>query len=221
MRKERTKTLVAMAIILGSLAFIYFAMVPRPPSVEGRPFEGIGQIAAEQAQRLVGNGGQIMLILRDTSVFKNPATDFQSEAFFQTLRKYKLSVSITNLVKEDPLRIMRVPRGDYVELLRKGTDKDVIVSLMGPPILTDLDKSKLKEKGPRVVAVCTGSIPQQVNLRDLFAQGLLHAAILSRPNPETKPPKINKLQAWFDNYYLLITEANLNDLPQQNEKAGF
>ena len=54
---------------------------------------------------------------------------------YEGLRKAKLTLATTNLIKFDPLRLVRMPSGEFVQLLRQHSEGDVIVSLLGPPVL--------------------------------------------------------------------------------------
>jgi hypothetical protein len=132
-----------------------------------------------------------------------------------------LPVISTNRLKIDPLSATRVPLGDYVDLFTKLTEKDVIVSFMGPPMLTTPDdRKKFPDKGPKVVALCLDPIPKQVNLKSLFAEELLHSAIISRPAPDVALPKGGNPRAWFDHFYQVLTRTNLNELPISTEIAS-
>lgn len=215
MQKDTIKTLGATLVILGAVCFLYVAMTPWFPRFNRKPFEALGQTAAEEAQKLTGNGGRVVLISRDTTVFPNPHLACIQAAFLNSLQKARISVLATNLLKEDPLRPARVPPNDFMELLSKLTEKDVIVSFLGPPLLTAEQRKKLPEKGAKVMALCTGELPRQVNLKELFTDNLLHAAIISRANPEVILPKNGNLRTWFDHFYQVVTPANLNDLPAE------
>ena len=105
-----------------------------------------------------------------------------------------------------------MPPGDFYELLRRGRDNDVIVSFLGPPVLTDEQVAKLGEKRPRILAVCSGAMPAQVDLRRIFDQKLLLAAVLSLPNPRLQAAADSRRNA-FDEMFKLITLANLSELP--------
>jgi hypothetical protein len=213
MQAEKIKTILASLVILAAVAFIYFSMTPRPPSVESNPHEALGQAVAKEAVNLLGSGGRVTLVVRDTRVFPNPATDYQVAAFRETLRKAKVSIAATNLIKLDPLRLPRVAPGDFLEIIKRTQEGDVIASFLGPPVISAKEKAQLGDKRPRIVAVCTGPMPRQINLQELFAQNLLHAAVISLPSPDPALPKTENLQIWFDHFFQLVTPANLNDLP--------
>src|SRR6185369_9875345 len=136
MRTEKIKVIAASVSILAALVFLFFSLREAPPKVDLRPDRGLGQVLAEQAIKLLGSGGRLSLITLDTSIVRNPALESQLKAFHQALQKANLAVTTTNAIKLDPLRLMRVPPGDFLEIMRKKTDSDVIVSLLGPPLLT-------------------------------------------------------------------------------------
>jgi hypothetical protein len=80
-------------------------------------------------------------------------------------------------------------------------------------MLTPAQCAQLGENKPAVVAFCTGSLPTLVDLRSLFEQGVLQAAVVDRPANRASGPGRANLRACFDQSYLVITAANLADLP--------
>ena len=210
---QKVKIYVAVPLLLVAAVLLFFQFSPPMPQVEARPHEAIGAVLAEEAMRLAGSGGRITLIAPDPAVFRYPGAEVQLAAFHKALRTAKVTLAATNLIKLDPLRPPRVPPGDFAEILRKLSDADVIVSLMGPPLLTAEHKKRLGEKRPRVLAVCSGDLPLQVDLKELFADNLLHTAIVSRFSPGRTPPDNGSAQDWFAHYYQVITAKNVSELP--------
>jgi len=213
MQTEKIKTIAAITIILGAVAFLYFSLREAPPEVDPRPQEALGQVLAEEAGKLLGSGGRLTLITRGPARFEKSASEFQMKGFEQALHKSNLNLAATNVFKVDPLRLLRVPPGDFLEVLKKQSENDVIVSLLGPPVLTSEQRARLSEKRARVVAVCSGGMPRQVNLRALFDQNLLHVAILSRAQTAPNLTAPNNLREWFDHFYQVVTRTNISDLP--------
>jgi hypothetical protein len=213
MRKEKVKTIAATLTSLGALLFLYVAVYGTAPKVDPRPHLALGQALAEEAGKLLGNGGRITVIARSTDVFQNPAADIQMKGFYRSIKKAKLPLAATNVVSLNPITLVRVPPGNAYEVLRKQSEGDVVVSFLGPPVVSREQWPKLAKAQPRIVAVCSGAMPWQMNLKELFDQNLLHVAVISRPSPAARAPKSGVLRIWFDHFYQVITPANLSDLP--------
>jgi len=142
-------------------------------------------------------------------VFKNPASDIQLAAFYKVLSKANATVGRSQLLQLDPLRPLRVPSGDFLELIKSSSKESVIVSFMGPPLLEDSERAQLTEVKPSIVAFCSGRLAQNVDLRSLFEQGLLKAAVVTRRNPAVQSFKHRDMRQCFGQSYLLITSENL------------
>ena len=212
MGNNKVTVVVASLTILGALSFLYFSQHGLPPRVDPRPHQALGQTVAEEALKLLRPGGRIILITRDTVTFRNPAVDAQMKSFHRTLHKAGTSVAVTNLVKLDPLRLVSVPPGDFFQILKKASEADVVVSFLGPPALSPEQLAKLEEKKPKVIAVCTGSVPSQVDLKRIFEDKLLQAAVISRKIVTAGAPATDNPQGWFDHLYALVTPATVSDL---------
>ena len=161
---------------------------------------------ALQAVRLLKPGGQIIIITRDTAAFKNPAADIQLATFKKELRKTHAAIGSVHAIQVDPLKPVQAPAGDFFELIRQTASQNVIVSFMGPPLLSETQARQLGGVKPGIVAFCSGSLPDQIDLRAFFEQGLLGAAVVSRRNPLASQPK--DLQGWFDRYFVAVTTAD-------------
>lgn len=208
---RRTKTLIGAAGI-GAALLIYLSIhIYLPPAFNPKPHEAAGRALAEAALGSL-NGGSITVITRDTATFKNPAADVQMASFKQTLSRARVSVASIHTLQVDPLRPVEVPAGDFYELIRNSPPGSVIVSLMGPPLLTEPQRIALGKIRPGIVAFCSGNLPDRVDLQVLFGQGLLKAAIVSRPNPLPRASKPKDFRGWFDQSFVAVTSTNLEAL---------
>jgi hypothetical protein len=212
MRASQAKIVFSSLAIVASLAFLSIRYYQPLPKIEPRPHLAIGEALAEQTTKLVGSGGHVTLIAPDTKTFRFPGAEVQLKAFHRALHKANIQVVATNVIKLDPLRVPRVPAGDFAEILRKQSDADVVVSLLGPAALSAEQKARVGARRPKVIAICSGDMPRQINLKPIFADNLLHAAIVSRPRPGPAPVTDN-LTPWFDNYFQWITPQNVSELP--------
>jgi hypothetical protein len=212
MRESKVIGTISGLTAFAACAAIYFSTKGGTgPSFDATPHEATGLVIAQQALSLLKPGGQISIIARDTRAFKNPASDTQLASFQKALRNAGASIRTTLMLQVDPLRPVQVPASDFFELIRSSTPGSVIVSFMGPPLLTDAQRAQLGEIKPSIIAFCSGTIPELVDLRALFDQGLLHAAILAKHNKPAASP--GDLRKCFDSSFVAITSANLTDLP--------
>lgn len=212
MRDNKVIQALAGLVTLGSVvAIVIVSRGGFAPGLEPHPHQAAGWAVARQALSLLKPGGQVMVITRDTTEFKNPATDFQLASFKQEMKRARVSISAVQLLQTDALRPMEVPAADFMDWINKSPAGSVIVSFMGPPVLTASQRKQLGEIKSAIVAFCPGSWPDRVNLKSLFDQGLLQSAIVSRRTPPSsaKPPS---LQAWFDRSFTVVTAANVADV---------
>lgn len=210
MRNHKAVGVAAVLTTVGALAVLYLSSHELPPDFDSRPHEAAGWGLAQQALRLVQPGGQITLITRDTADFRQPAVEVQLRSFTAALRQAHVKIAETRAIEVDPLRLVEVPSGDFLELIRKTPAGSVIVSLMGPPLLNDQEREQLGQVKPRIVAFCPGSLPAQIDLRTLFNQRLLDVAVVSRRDPA--PSKPSGRQEWFAARFLTVTVTNVAHL---------
>jgi hypothetical protein len=211
MAQKKVTLTLAFLTIVGAGLVLFFTFYPRLPRLNTAPHEGLGQAVAQEAIKLLGSGGRVVLIARDTATFVNPATDAQLNSFVRTLKRSGARIGATNLIKLDPLRVMSVPPGDFFQILKKGSDADVVVSFLGPPILSDEQAGKLGNRAPKVVAVCSEGIPSEANLKRLFEQKMLQTAMISRRTFAASPPASSRPQNWFDYLFEVVTPANFSE----------
>ena len=159
-----------------------------------------------------GGGGRIVLIDRDPRLFQDPATAAHLRAFHETLAKSGQRAALTNFIKIDPNRLMAVPPGDFFELLRRTKSNDIVISFLGPPMLTGEQVQLLKDGQARVLAFCPGNVPQQSNLARLFAMNAVHAAIVDQAHPVTPAAKGESPRAAFDRLYRVVTPETAGEL---------
>lgn len=206
MRDSKVIGGLAGLVILGSVVGVVFELgAGLGPRLDSRPHEAAGWGMAQQTLRLLKPGGQVIVLKRDTSVFKNPATDIQLASFKKALQASHVAIATVHSFQVDALRPVEVPPGDFLEIIRKTPPTDVIVSFMGPPVLSENQRSRLGEAKPGIVAFCSGSLPERVDLAALCGQGLLQAAVISRRADGTAGSRPSSLQGWFDQSFSVIT----------------
>lgn len=195
----------AFMVTLAALAWLYLSVYPRPPSPPLAPHRAVGELLGAQALQGLAPGARVFVLARDTSQFSVPVADAQLQGCLATLAKGGVKSPTLRRLRVDPLRIVGVPPGDFFELLKKNQPSDVIISFLGPPQISAEQLARLGDNRPRVLALCSGAMPQQVNLKALFDEKLLHAAAIHRLDAAAAGGS----QPMFK----LITLANLAELP--------
>jgi len=181
MKRERAKLLGSILALLVAGAAVWRSLHEGAPSLPSAIHRDVGRTLAAEAGKLLRPGGRVVVIYRDTESFPQPAFDFALAALKGALKEAGLPAPITRAIQLDPLRPLQVPPGDFLELIRKAGVADVIISLMGPPFLSDEQRASIGTVKPRMVAFWPGTIAEYANLKPLFEQHLLSAAIIHRP----------------------------------------
>lgn len=209
MGNKKIVGIVAALVIVAATGSLWVSLVGFPPRVDLRPHEALGEVLAQEALKQLGSGGRVFLMQRDIALYPNPAAAAQVRAFQRALRRAGVAVAGTNVVKIDPLRLVGAPPAEFFQLLKKASEADVIVSFLGPPVLNADQLARLSGKTPKVIAVCSGAMPNQVNLKRAYEAKLLHTAVLSRVEVSGNSPSGVNAQAWFDHYFMLATSATM------------
>ena len=154
-----------------------------PPKVDSKLYTEIGTVLARQALELLPAGGEIVAIARETETYPQPAMEISLKEFQKQARSAGVNVTVKS-IQLDPLRSVEVPPGDFFEVIRRAKANQVIVSLLGPPVLEPAQRSKLQQGRPKIVALCTGNLAEQSDLNEMFRSGLLHAAVVRKESPK-------------------------------------
>jgi hypothetical protein len=211
MRNSPPINAAAGLAVVGAAVMVFLAANDLPPSTARALHAAIGQAIARETLSQIKPGAGVVAIVRDTSAFRHPQSDFQFRAFADVLRAAGSPLVATQSLQVDPLRNIEVPSGDFYELIRKAPPGTAIVSFMGPPLLSDEQRGRLGEIRSRIVAFCPGAIPARVDLRSLFDNGLLHAAVVEQ-EPTAAPPTQGgrdnsshlKPADWFAAHYRIL-----------------
>ncbi len=220
MRKNKLITAVAAAVMLGSWLVLYLVFRIHPP-FDPIPHQALGEVIADETKKLVGPGGGVYLFLRDPDLFESPAVEAQQRALCRGLEKAGIKVNATNYIKLDPLRVASIPAGDYPLLIKRATEKDVVVSLLGLPGESRDPSTKTvvgDPAGPKVVALCTGPVPSQIDLPKAFQNGVVHVAVVDR-FAAMRGPKGDGPRQVFDSLYQVVTASDVGPWAETRKGA--
>jgi hypothetical protein len=203
----------AVLVSVGAGAALYLSTQGGwPPRLNPTLPQTVGQELAKLALQAAQPKSPITVITRNTTAYPNPALDFQLAGFNQVLRKAKASPPVMHTLQVDPLRPVEVPSGDFFELIRNAPTGSVLVSFMGPPVLTAKHQQMLRQIKPSVIAFSLGNAAEQVDWRSLFHTGLLRAAVVGRRSPALAGIRPADGPGLFRTSFLVLTAANVDSL---------
>jgi hypothetical protein len=108
--------------------------------------------------------------------------------------------------------VVSAPPGEFQDLMTKNTADDVIVSFVGPPVLSDAQFAKIGHKPPKIIALCSGWTPRTIDVRRIFEQGALDVAVISRDHP-ARSGSASGPRGEFDQWFAIVTSQNASELP--------
>jgi hypothetical protein len=212
--KPKAKVVVGIVVFIGASLVYYFGThAGFPPSFSEEPHRASGVIMAQEALKFLRTGGKLYVVARDTTNFKCPAADYQLEGFKKAVADAHAGIDSVESIPVDPLRPLQAPPGNYFDLMRKAPKGSVIVSFMGPPVLSDEQWDKLGELKVVNVVFCPGATPAQSELRSLFDRQVVQLAVIDRSlRPEVGVVRGSE-KAIFDENYILVTAGNSGVVP--------
>ena len=180
--RRNIKEVIAVVFAALSLLALAFSFWSVPPSVNKKLHSEIGRNIASEALKSLKPGGKISIITRDTDAFPQPELTILMNRLEQEIRRAGAEINTIQHLQRDPIRPNEVPSGDFYELLRRSREGDVIISLMGPPLLLPEHREKVGQPKAAVVALCHSGSAEATKIEGLLSAGLLKAAILNKPS---------------------------------------
>src|SRR5262245_33565202 len=102
MGNKRLIGVAAAVVIVGAWLSLFLSAYGLPLREDTRPQRALGERLAEETLKL-GGGGRIVVIVRDTAFYKNPAFDAALKAFREAVAKSGAKIGLTHTIKVDPL----------------------------------------------------------------------------------------------------------------------
>jgi len=213
--KKRTKDILVASLAVSATAVsLYFAFATRSQKINLDSYEVLGAITAEETAKLLGNNGQVLIMVRDTGADKNPSVEAELKAFQQTLKKYSGLSVVTEKIQVTPTLMMAtgggVPPDRLFKALETHANIGALVLFFGFPQLADPELEALKKSGVKTVVVSSF----RPGYQRLLEQRAIHLAIVVRPDAPPSPArKPRTIRERFDQEYLIMTPTGTSRVP--------
>lgn len=208
MNKRSTSIFVAVIAVVAAAVSIYFALGGRSEKIDLDPYNALGAGTAEETAKLIGNKGQVLVMVRDTGANKNPSVEAELKAFQQALKSQKGVTVLIEKIKITPVQMMAtgggVPPDKFMSALDSHSGLSALVLFMGFPQLADSELEALKKSGAKTVVACALRPGDQ----QLIERDIVNVAIVPRPDaPPPGAPAPRTLRERFDQDFVILTPS--------------
>ncbi len=179
---SRTKGIVVCVLAMVACGAVIVTRWPASPRVNKSLYEQVGRTLAIEGLKLLKTGGKFTIIARDTEEYRQPAMSIAVASAEREMRRAGAEIRSIESIQLDPIRPVEIAAGDFYEVLRRSSAGDVIISLLGPPNLSEEQKMKLGRRKAALVALC----PTTGNPEDLVKNGWLDVALVRKSGAEGK-----------------------------------
>jgi hypothetical protein len=206
------KTIAICALLLvmaAAAASLFFSRSRHSPRINLNPYQALGTVAAEETSKLLGDRGEIVIVINDPGEERDSVLDAQLETFTRTLKKLgKFTIATVERVKMDAMTRMAtggtMPPERFATVMATHARADAVVLFIGFPMLPPSELNALKA-GKTKFIVISAALP---GYRELLSAGIIQLAIVPKPgtaSEETADPK--NLRDWFAREYQIVTPA--------------
>ncbi len=206
--------MMALALVLMALAGLLVWRQTARTRVNFKPSAAVGEVLADEATRLLGGAGQIVLIARAPDP-NEPDANSERIASFQAamkLRKPPQLVAVEWLARP-PRGVMDmggVSEEQLVAIADKHPDANAFVVFAGLPPLSARGIEKFTGRSLKLMAVCGYG----ENLKRLLQARVVSLAVVPRFDdlpPGTPAPKTAR--DWFQREFELLTPETMGRVP--------
>lgn len=203
---------VCIVAITISILSLFITQCERSPRIDVTRYaaaaEGLGKKLGEE----LPGASKVVLVVMDPKI-ESQVFNAQTKGFDKGLAPFEEKVKIVDryyIKLEDMSRGTGsgMPSKVYMELLQKYPDVDVIVSLVGIPLLSDDEIDQLPPNIPRLYAL----ILYGIGVKRAFDEGVLSAAVIPKYDKIEEGPDPKDSEGLFNKYYRFVTEQNYEDL---------
>jgi hypothetical protein len=202
------KVLVGTLSVLVTATCLYY-LLHKPTEKAERAAtdasEALGQRAAEEVARLVGNHGEIAVLSPAIASGQAPTFVAQMKRFTRTLKRHGIKIGATQLMPGGLTALVLgtgLPASDYVTLLEQAPNAGAIVSFVGPPNLSPEELQQLQANRPPLVVVDTFGVSKGRALPAMLEAKAVALAFV--PLNSLEAAKKKQQSNLFDRYYRIL-----------------
>jgi hypothetical protein len=214
MNKRTRNSIVATVALCAAAVAVYFAVTGGSQKVNLDPYEILGTVTAEETAKLIGDKGQVLVIVRGTGANKNPSVEAELKAFQQTVKKHRGLSMLVEKFRVTPMLMMAtgggLPKEELFKALESHGNLGAVVLFLGFPLLTEPEIEALKKTGVKAVVVSA----LRPGYKLLLERQAIHLLIVPREEPAAPGgPTPGTVRERFDQQYSIITPADAALLP--------
>lgn len=212
---KRARDIIVASLAIGAAAVgLHLATSGCSQKINLDTYAVVGTVTAEETAKLLGNKGQVLILIRDIGAAKDPSVEAELKAFQQTLKKHPGMSVIMEKIQIPPMQMMAlgggVPPDQLFKALQAHPNLGAVVLFFGFPSLADPQIEALKKTGVKVVAVSSF----RPYYRQLLQRQAMHLAIVPRPEPPpADTPPARTVRERFDQENLILTSGNAPQTP--------
>ena len=202
--KVRRRLLAGVSVIVIAILVMIFwwPQLSGAQKVNSDVSVGLGEVVADETARLLGDRGEVVLLVFDSAGQNLPAVEATLRAFRGGLKSHpRLYIQATELIKAVG-NTAPLSAEQFCGFLGQYASADAIITFVGLPELADLDWRKLPQRRPRVV-VAGGFSPE---LQQFLERDVVQVAMVPDFKPGDKAPRTAR--EWFDRYFTIVTPTN-------------
>ena len=206
---KRTRDIIVATLAVGVAGVsIYLALAGRSPNVNLDAYHVLGAVTAEETTKLLGNKGQVLVLVRDTGPNKNPSVEAELKAFQEALKSQKGIYVLVERIQASPMQMMAtgggVPPEQFLQALKVHSGLGALVLFMGFPQLNDSELEVLKQSGVKTVVACA----LRPGDEQLIERQAINLAIVPRSDsPPPGAPAPRTVRERFDQEFRIIAPA--------------
>ncbi len=217
-KKRRIIGITATVLIFGSICSLIFTQCERPPHRDLRPFLLLGDVLATETAKLVGDKSSIVLVVMDAGDDTSSIDGPNARAFMKSIAEHGdiKVLAVEKLSMNEGLKIgpgRGFPSSLLFSIIGKYPKAAAIVSLVGPPLLSDEEMETIGKDSPKIVVASNDSF----NLKKLFDNHVIQLAVARRK--ASKAGSADPSAGGFDQSYEILRPETVESPAPEETKA--